>query len=123
MEKGDTVKTEEWLLRRSFCNPEKNYCNPDGYATSRGFKLRAKDEGMLSVDLKSMTTIEETIKDPTRFVLFELLNATVEENGLQTIYDPLEGGTNPAHALITGMTIEDEIIPGILGRKSRRVFF
>ena len=83
--------------------------------------MRAKDEGMLSVDLKSMTTIEETIKDPTRFVLFELLNATVEENGLQTIYDPLEGGTNPA--LITGMTIEDEIIPGILGRKSRRVFF
>jgi hypothetical protein len=123
MEKGDTVFIEEWLLRRSYCNPEKNYCNPDGSATSRVFKLRAIDQGQLSVDIKSLTTVETAIKDPTRFILFELANATVEENGLRTIYDPLEDGTNPAHALITGMAMEDEVTPGILGRKSRRVFF
>lgn len=50
------VATDEWLFRRSFL-PEKKYMAPDGSATSRVFKLREKDNGELSVDVKSLTTM------------------------------------------------------------------
>ncbi|HEY5370639.1 MAG TPA: hypothetical protein VIJ75_16765 [Hanamia sp.] len=39
------VIAQEWLYRRGFSTPEKKYMNPDGTATSRVFKLRAKDNG------------------------------------------------------------------------------
>lgn len=119
------VDRQEWLYRRGYATPEKKYMNPDGSATSRVFKLREKDNGELSVDVKSMTTPEKAIGDPTKFMLFEISNAAVLGAGLFTYHAPLseqkQGIDNPAHAVIIGMSLDDDILPGILARKSRRV--
>ena len=123
MKKGDPVSIKEWLYRRSYCLPERKYCNPDGTATSRVFKLREKDNGRLSVDIKSLTTPEKCIMDSSKFILFEISNEIVEKQGLKTIHDPLDDGTNDAHALLIGMSMEDDVVPGILARKSLRVIF
>lgn len=121
MRKGDRVPIDEVLYRRGY--PEKRYCNPDGTPTSRVFKLREKDEGQLSVDLKSKTSPERAVGDSNKFFLFELRNQTVEEINLSTIYDPLEDGSNDAHSAIIGMTVEDEVAPGYLARNCKRVYF
>ncbi|MEB2782684.1 hypothetical protein U3A58_20010 [Algoriphagus sp. C2-6-M1] len=121
MNKGDKIPIEELLYRRGFSTPEKKYCNPDGTATSRVFKLREKDEGMLSVDLKSRTDPERAIIDSSRFMLFEFKNESVEELDLETIYDPLGDGSNDAHSLVIGMQMDDDIAPGYLARNSKRV--
>ncbi len=115
------VKTEEWLYRRGYCSPVQRYMNPDGSATSRVFKLRPKDDGKLSVDIKTLTTPEIAIGDATRFFLFEIYNEIVESLGLKTYHDPLPDGTNDAHAIVVGMQAEDEILPGLLARRSKRV--
>lgn len=115
------VSLDEWLYRRSYSSPEKKYMNPDGSATSRVFKLREKDQGDLSVDVKSMTTAELSVGDPMRFFLFEVSNKLVNDLELESFHDPLEGGSNDAHAVITGMTMEDDILPGLLARASKKV--
>ena len=120
------VDVGDWLFRRSWAKPDKNYLNPDGTATSRVFKLREKDNGELSVDVKSLTTAERAIGDPSQFMLFEIRVQAVLEIGLGAFHDPetLEehGRENPAHAVILGMSMWDEIFPGELARKSRKVF-
>jgi len=121
MNKGDSISPSEWLYRRGYCTPERKYCNPDGTATSRVFKLREQDEGKLSVDLKSKTTPISSVGDPSKYFLFELKNSTVKEIGLDSIYDPLDDGVNDAHSLIIGMSLDDEVAPGYLARKSKRV--
>lgn len=93
--------------------------NPDGSVSSRAFKLREKDQGELSVDVKSMTSPEIAIRDRTKFALVELINREVLELGLQTYYDPVD--SNHAHAVIIGMTMDDEIMPGSLARRARVV--
>lgn len=123
MEERKRVADEEWLYRRSWL-PEKRYLNPDGTAHSRVFKLKEKDKGELSVDVKSMTTGEKAVSDKASFFLFELPNEEVlriTESQLITYHDPLEDGTNDAHAVIVGMTLEDDITPGLLARASRKV--
>lgn len=115
------VSIDEWLYRRYY-TPAKKYMNPDGTATSRVFKLRAKDNGELSVDVKSMTTPLESITDAEKFLLFEIPNADVVSLGLNTFHAPLPDNTNDSHAVIVGMELEDEIMPGMLARKSRRIF-
>ena len=125
MEPRMLVDSQEWLYRRSWL-PEKKYLNPDGSATSRVFKLREKDHGALSVDVKSMTTAEKSVGDKERFFLFELPNKAVleiTEPPLKTYHDPLPDGSNAAHAVITGMTMEDDITPGLLAKASRKVYF
>jgi hypothetical protein len=123
MEERKRVAEEEWLYRRYYL-PEKKYMNSDGTATSRVFKLREKDKGELSVDVKSMTTAEKSVGDEKRFFLFELPNKAVlqiTEPQLVTHHDRLKDGTNDAHALIVGMTMEDDITPGLLARASKKV--
>lgn len=123
MDLRQNVESTEWLYRRSWL-PEKRYMNPDGTATSRVFKLRESDNGELSVDVKSMTTPQACVKDDSKFFLFELPNqAVLDINSptLSTLHDPLEDGSNDAHAVIVGMTMEDDITPGLLARASRRV--
>lgn len=124
MEERKQVSEDEWLYRSSWL-PEKKYLNPDGTATSRVFKLRAsKNETELSVDVKSMTTAERSVSDKTKFFLFELPNKAVIEitdPKLITYHDPLNDSTNDAHAAIVGMTLEDEITPGLLARASKKV--
>jgi hypothetical protein len=51
MQERKHVAEDEWLFRRSWL-PEKKFLNPDGSATSRVFKLKEKDKGELSVDVK-----------------------------------------------------------------------
>ncbi len=79
MQVKERVNRNEWLYRRGFSSPEKKYMNPDGTATSRVFKLREKDNGELSVDIASLTTPEKSIGDPSKFFLFKIKNATVED--------------------------------------------
>lgn len=112
---------DEWLLRRSYATPERKYMNPDGTAHSRVFKLRPKDNGELSVDVKSLTTIESAIIDFQKFILFETANQEVISMGLKTFHDIPDDWSNPAHAVIVGMSEDDEILPGKLARKSRRL--
>ncbi|MDX2247539.1 MAG: hypothetical protein SF052_12215 [Bacteroidia bacterium] len=117
------VNADEWLYRRSW--PDKKYMNPDGTATSRVFKLRPKDNGELSVDIKSLTTPDKAVGDSSRFYLFELSNRYVlqiTDTKLVTYYDPLPDGSNNAHAVIVGMVPEDDIIPALLAKASKRVF-
>jgi hypothetical protein len=118
------VSIDKWLYRRSFCDPFKKYLNPDGSATSRCFKLRDKDNGELSVDVQSLTTPEIAILDRTKYLLFELPNEAVlsiSAPKLTTYYDPLPAGKNDSHAVIVGMTIDDDVSPGILARATKRV--
>jgi len=121
---GKLVDENEWLYRRGYASPEKKYMNPDGTATSRVFKLREKEKD-LSVDVKSMTSPETSVKDPQKFMLFEIAHRQVLDLNLQAVHDPLPNEhnleANPAHALIVGMDPEDEIMPGLLARASRRV--
>lgn len=123
---GSLVSTEDALYRRAFGPPDRRFLNPDGSATSRVFKLRSKDNGQLSVDVKSLTTPEKAVIDPTKFVLFEIDVKQVADLGLSSIHDPLtiqeDGIDNPAHAAIIGLEEEDDILPGLLARKSSRVF-
>ena len=118
------VSSDEWLYRRSRL-PEKKYLNPDGTATSRVFKLRASiNETELSVDVKSMTTAAKAVSDNSKFFLFELPNtavAAIDDPQLRAYHDRISDGSNDAHAVIVGMSIEDDITPGLLARASRKV--
>lgn len=49
-------------------------------------------------------------------------NQEVENLKLQTWHDRLPDGNNDAHAVITGMTMDDDMQPGLLARKSKRVY-
>ena len=115
------VQIEEILYRRSY--PDKKYMNPnDGSPTSRVFKPRPKDEGKLSVDVKSMTTFEKAVVDKERFCLFEISNESVAKVNLKTVHDPLPDGANDAHALICSIKEDDDITPALLARASKRIF-
>lgn len=119
------VHINEWFYRRGYSSPVHKYMNPDGTATSRVFKLREKDLGELSVDVCSLTSPEKSVGDPMKYFLFEISNKSVlnlPQIKLQTFYDPLPNNLNDAHAVIVGMTIEDEITPGLLARASKKVF-
>ena len=116
MNKGDLVSVEETLLRRVY-KSDKHYIDKrTGRPTSRAFAPRPKDEGRLSVDIKSLTSFFEAIGDERRFLLFSILSKIVYDLNLQCIYDPED--YNLAHALITGFDPNDESIPGILARTS-----
>ena len=114
--KGTRVSTDKHLFRRGYGPPTKNYLNPDGSATSRAYKLREKDMGLLSVDVKELTTPELAVKDIKKFVLFEIPVSSVEKFDLISIHDPLP--ENIAHAYIEGLEEEDEIKPGLLAKAS-----
>ena len=98
MAERKAVDIKEWLFRRGYSTPEKKYVNPDGTATSRVFKLREKDNG-------------------------ELSNSDVIKIGLNTYHAEVSDGSNDAHAVIIGMSMEDDIMPGLLAKSSRRITF
>ena len=71
-----------------------------------------------------MPTANIAVLDKRNFFLFELLNKSViliTSPQLTTYLDPLLNGANNAHAVITGMALEDEITPGILAKASKKV--
>lgn len=116
MNKGDLVSVVETLLRRVYKGDKSYIDKKTGRPTSRAFAPRPKDEGRLSIDIKSLTSFFEVIGDERRFLLFSILSKIVYDLNLQCIYDPED--YNPAHALITGFDPNDESIPGILARTS-----
>lgn len=126
-----SVSAEEDLYRRSYSEPQRNFLNPDGSATSRVFRLREKDNGQLSVDIKSLTTAQVSIKDKSKFMLFEISVSTVVGAGLAVYHDPYtektHGEDNIAHSFIWGLTFypdpadRDDTLPGLLARASVQV--
>jgi len=118
MKKGDLVSVNETLLRRVYKGDKRYIDKKTGRPTSRAFAPRPKDEGKLSVDIKSLTSFLEAIADERKFILFSVLAKIVYDLNLQCTYDPEDN--NPAHALITGFDPEDESIPGILARVSTK---
>lgn len=123
MIKGEEIPLEEILFRTGWAK----HANPDGSPTSRVFKLRPKDKGELSTDVKSLTTPEISIGDKEKFNLFEIQVAAVKSLELNCIYDPLtierDGVDNIAHSFISGLQDDDDILPGLLARKSKRFIF
>jgi hypothetical protein len=117
--KGQNVSSLYTLYRRSYGLPAKRFCNPDGSATSRVFKLREKDKGELSVDIKELTTVESAIVNKTSFMLFEIPVSSVLKLNLSAIHDPLTD--NDAHAYIGGLDINDDIKPSQLAKASKKV--
>lgn len=122
MSEKKLVAKGEFLFRRGYSTPEKKYVNPDGTATSRVFKLREKDDGELSVDVVSLTTPEKSVGDSTRFMLFKIKADSVYEIELEPIHKPESDGSNDAHAVIIGMSLDDDIKPSLLAKKSNRVY-
>jgi hypothetical protein len=114
------VPASEFLWRRTYFDPIHKYFNPNGSPTSRAFKLREKDNGQLSVDVKSLSTPEKSIGDASKFMLLELPAQAVYDLELYTCYDPLP--TNPAHAFIGGMDLEDDLQPKLLAEKAYKIF-
>ncbi|MCB9316590.1 MAG: hypothetical protein H6569_10665 [Lewinellaceae bacterium] len=106
-----------WIARNSLggCDTGKKYKSDGAHPVSSG-----KDG-----NVRRLRTPEKAIGDPTKFMLFEISNAAVLGAGLFTYHAPLseqkQGIDNPAHAVIIGMSLDDDILPGILARKSRRV--
>lgn len=118
MDKGDHVSVEETLLRRVYRGDKRYIDKKTGRPTSRAFAPRPKDEGRLSVDIKSLTSFLFAVGDQHKYLLFSILSNLVYDLGLCCIYDPLPD--NSAHALITGFDPDDESIPGILARASAK---
>ena len=116
------VADHEELYRSIYRSPWHKYVGPDGRPTSRNFKLRPKDEGKLSVDVASLTTPEQSVRDLSKFALASLANPDVQRIGLSTFHDPCtvekHGFDNPAHAYIWGMDEEDDIMPALLAQKA-----
>ena len=114
------VDASEFLWRRTYFDPIHKYFNPNGSPTSRAFKLREKDEGQLSVDVKSLSTLEKSMGDASKFILLELPAQAVYDIDLYAAYDPLPN--NPAHAYIGGMELEDDLKPKLLAENAYKIF-
>ena len=114
------VPINEFLWRRTYFDPPHKYFNPNGSPTSRAFKLREKDNGQLSVDVKSRSSPEKSVGDATRFILLEVVAQVVYEVGLYAQFDPLP--ENPAHAFIGGMDLEDDLKPKLLAEKAYKIY-
>lgn len=122
MKQGERIAKNENLYRRGYNSPQKKYLNPDGSATSRVFKLRAKDDGKLSVNLSRLITKEEAVSDKNRFNLFQIENQVVEEIDLYTIYDAEFNSHKNSHCLIIGLEMDDDAKPAYLAKKSQKVY-
>jgi hypothetical protein len=127
LDKGDVITNKNEVFYRRVFRKDKRYIDKNtGKLLSRAFTPRPKDEGMLSVDLKRLTTIEKALNfEPQRFVIGTILNADVISLNMKSIYDPttkeVEGYDNIAHCLIGEIPEDDESIAGILARKSNKI--
>lgn len=118
MVKGDILIDPEIVLIRRAHLPMKAYSNPDGTATSRVFTPRPKDKGALSVNIKELTTYEQSIENPERYFLFQLLNRAPIFCLKTTKYDPNDDGTNNAHSVIEIIDEYDNVTPAYLAKAS-----
>lgn len=127
LEKGDVITNEEEVFYRRIFRKDKRYIDKKtGKFLSRAFSPRPKDDGLLSVDLKRLTTIEKSLNfEPQRFVIGTIINAQVISLNIESIYDPttkeVEGSDNISHCLIGKIPEDDESIAGILARKSKKI--
>ena len=123
MKKGDKIDVDENLLRRVYKADKRYRDTKTGNLSSRAFAPRPKDDGKLSVDIERLTSLEQSIVDPLKFVLYRISTSLVYGLGLDCIYDPIltDNYKNLAHALVIGFDKEDESIPGILARKAEYI--
>ena len=116
------VADHEDLYRTIYRSPWHKYVDPDGRPTSRNFKLRPKDEGKPSVDVASLTTPEQSVRDLTKFALAAVANVAIKTIGLAAFLDPCTTGQhgfdNPAHSYIWGMDEDDDVLPALLAQKA-----
>lgn len=120
MIKGDKVSESEWLLRRGYRHDRKYTDRNTGLPNSRAFAPRPKDDGKLSVNIKSLSNYIESIVDEHKYRLFAFSASVVYKLELSCIYDPLPDNT--AHALVSGFDPDDESVPGIIARNAKEVF-
>lgn len=120
MIKGDKVSEAEWLLRRVYRIDRKCTDKVTGMPNSRAFAPRPKDEGKLSVNIKSLSNYIESIVDESKYRLFSIRASVVYKLMLSCTYDPLPD--NIAHALVSGFDSDDESAPGIMARSAKEVF-
>ena len=73
----------------------------DGRITSAAFKPKSGEDG-LSVDILRLTTIENSIKDPAKFLAAIIISEDATKAGCESIHDPVP--ENYSHALIKGIT-------------------
>jgi hypothetical protein len=129
---GEPVAIAEMLYRRYFAKKPRQLV--DGLLPhSRIFKARDKDEGKLSMDVKSLTTPEASVGNSVEWALFELSNEHVlqipdmQGTNLQSIHDPLPNAEsaieNPAHCLVFHVDPDDDITPKMLAKIASRVQF
>jgi hypothetical protein len=92
------VDDDELLYRRLV----PDHLHDDGSVKSNAYKLHAKPDPSISVDLASLTTVEESIargrRDDTK--LRALRVSEVRALGLTVRHDPTED--NPSHTVIEG---------------------
>ena len=119
MKKGDKVSETEWLLRRVYRHDKKQTDKITGLPNSRAFAPRPKDEGKLSVNVKSLSSYIESVVNEGKYRLFTFSVSLVYKLNLSCTYDPLHD--NSAHALVSGFDSEDESAPGIIARSAKEV--
>lgn len=120
MIKGDKVSDSEWLLRRVYRIDRKYTDRTTGLPNSRAFAPRPKDEGKLSVNVKSLSSYIESVVDESKYRLFTFSVSLVYKLNLSCTYYPLPD--NSAHALVSGFGSDDESAPGIMARSAKEVF-
>jgi hypothetical protein len=110
------IADSENVWRRVFLNHIKR----DGTLNSRAFKPRATDEGKLSVDVQSMTTYDQSIKNEEKHALYSLPVKFVHENCFDCYHNPIPD--NKAHALIEGFEPDEDARAIVLAVKATKVF-
>ena len=124
MNKGDEILSNDIEFYRNIYRSDKKYIDKKtGRPTSRAFTPRPKDDGMLSVNISTMTTPLESCQNNTiKFTVFLIKNTLVKSISLTAIYDPLniidDNIDSPAHSLIVGFPYDDESKAGILARSA-----
>lgn len=92
------IDDEDELLRRVPKVPS-HYIN--GRITSAAFKPKPSEDG-LSVDILSLTTIEISIKEPSKYLAAIIIAEDATKEGCECEHNPVPG--NYSHALIKGVT-------------------
>lgn len=106
---GKPVEDHEHVWRRV----NRNDVNASGAPPPRAFRPRPTDHGKLSVNVRLLTTYNESILDANLWCLFELKVSNVISLGLSCIHDPIDATNtlpaNQAHAYIASWGTEAEM--------------
>jgi len=77
-----------------------DFFKADGTVSSGAYKVKGQPDKEISVNLKYLTTIEETLRDRPTFGVGSLIARSARDLGLEVVHDPQPD--NYAHSLIKG---------------------